>query len=239
MQEIYVKPEAQKKRWVAYFDILGFTALIETRSWENVFTPYSKVVEVARHVIARENRAKIVTQVCFSDTILCYTRDDSFESFYSINDASKKLIDSYISDRMPVRGAMACEEFYVDENNGLHFGKALIESYKYTKNQDWIGFILTPSAVNQLRCCKWDVPTSKGYVDHYAYWDVPHHNKTKKESNLFDAKLLAYLIGDPTIPGGTNDCLRELEAMKNQAECSHIEQKYERTIEFISKNRTT
>jgi len=218
-------------RWVSYIDLLGFTELVRTKSWIDVFSYYTKAVE---HFIEDFGFEPRIEKTWFSDTFLLYSRGNAPSSFAAIEATTRWFVYYLISDGIPVRGAMAYGDFYADKENNIFFGQALIEAYHYGENQDWIGFVLCPSAVNQMAAI--GLPANKRL--NYAYWNIPY-KKHKKADGILQKSLPAYIIGGSVEINGRNPCLDKLLEMKGKLTDSGLVKKYENTISFIEANKRT
>ena len=130
--------------------------------------------------------------------------------------------------------------FYADKESNTFFGPALIEAYHYGENQDWIGFVLTPSAINQMTAI--NCPANKRL--NYAYWDIPYKKaaycaSARKDARILQKSLLAYIIGGNLSLNGRNLCLDKLCEMKGKLKDDRLIRKYENTISFIVANKRT
>ena len=177
-----------------------------------------------------------IEKTWFSDTFLLYSPDDIAPSFTAIDYTTRFFIYSLIEHSIPVRGAISCGNFYADKGNNVFFGPALIEAYHYGENQDWIGFVLTPSAVNQMAAI--DLDTRK--MLNYAYWNIPYKKEAycagaRKAARNLQKPLPAYIIGNDLRSGDSknNECLNKLYKMKANLKDDRRIRKYENTINFI------
>ncbi len=213
-------------RWVCYLDLLGFTELVKKKDWFSVASCYDKAIENCTRDFGFLPE---VEKTWFSDTFLFYSVDSTGSSFAAIEATTRWFIYWLIYWGIPVRGAMSCGDFYADKANNIFFGPALIEAYQYGDNQDWIGFVLSPSAVKQMATI--GLPANKRLT--YAYWKIPY----KKTNVLLQKTLPAYIIGDHAKTNGRNLCLEKLQEMKGKLTDSRLVRKYEKTIRFIEANK--
>ncbi len=234
--QIQVDPEGYTKRWVSYLDLLGFTDLVNTKSWLEIISFYETVIE---RLLKKYSFTSKIEITWFSDTFLLYSPDNTKCSFFDIDYATRFFIYSLIEYSIPVRGAMSCGDLYADRKTNTFFGRALIEAYDYGDNQDWIGFVLTPSAVERLAAI--DYYLSKV---NYSYWNIPYKKaaycaSAPKHTHILEKSLPAYIIGNATRSGddNNNDCLDRLCKMKGKLKDSRLTGKYENTINFIKKKQ--
>lgn len=225
---IQIDPANYAIRWVSYLDLLGFTELVQTKNWIYIFSHYTQAVEC---FIKDRGFEPSVEKTWFSDTFLLYSPDNTASSFASIATTTQWFIYFLISSGIPVRGAMSCGNFYADKENNVFFGQSLIEAYNYGENQDWIGFVLSPTAVNQMAAV--GLPANERRD--YAYWKIPY----KKNDGTLTESLPAYIIGDSVKINGKNPCLNKLQKMKGSLTDNGLIRKYENTISFIEANKRT
>jgi len=131
---------------------------------------------------------------------------------------------------IPLRGAMAFGELYVDKENDIFFGKALVEAYRFGEHQDWIGFLLTPSAEAQMETVK--LPARERF--YYRRNKIPWKINCEKDSgdpgcypeNLFVCEFQNH-------GAGRDLCLKALSQMEERLEVDGIKRKYRNTLDFI------
>jgi hypothetical protein len=226
--EMYYNKANESRRWLGYFDILGTRTIIKSRDHFSVFLAYATEIEIA---IKALNLQPTVSYVWFSDTFLIYTSDDSAQSFALIDQVSRWFVYFLLEASIPIRGAISCDDFYADRSNSLYFGAALVEAYEYGEAQDWIGFLLSPSAVHRLDDL--DIPAKR--ISHYAYWDVPF--KTGKKELV--SHLPACILGQWLEINGKNPCLEKLRGISHSVKEQDFVQKYEKTIQFLERSWRT
>ena len=225
-EEIWYNQDNYSRRWLGYFDLLGTRALIKSHAHSDVFDVYARAIEKAIKVAEAQKCQPTVSPVWFSDTFLVYTLDDSGQNFSIIDQFSRWFVYFLIEASIPVRGALSCGDFYADKSSSLYFGSALIEAYEYSEAQDWIGFLLCPSAVSRLDSL--GIPAGERL--NYAYWDVPFKTGRK----IPTSKLPACILGQWLETNGENLCLNKLRDLKGRVAPEYIG-KYQNAIEFIEK----
>jgi hypothetical protein len=109
----------------------------------------------------------------------------------------------------------------------VYLGQALVEAYEFGEAQDWIGFLLCPSAVVRLD----EVGLPAGERLNYAYSEIP----SKKA--MSPTRLPACILGNWTTTNGENQVVRTLNQMKAKQLEGSVARKYENTITFIERNR--
>ncbi len=228
IRDIKVDPQLFSKRWVSYLDLLGFSEIVRSKNWSYVFSYYTRAIE--RFVKDRGFEPE-VNKTWFSDTFLIYSSDSSMNSFLSVESTTRWFTYFLTSAGIPICGAMSYGDFYADKNNNVFFGEALIEAYSFGENQNWIGFIICPSTIEQMKSI--GLPADERL--NYAYWKIPY----KKMQRDIPEKLPAYIIGGSVEINGKNVCLEKLKEMRTRQSDDRIIQKYDNTIDFILRNKRT
>jgi len=136
-------------RYLLFLDILGFSALVENKSPEEVYN----VIDTAIHSFSRwEELNQFFKTIYFSDTFLFYQEPKGYDNraFLDVYAIGSMLISAMLAQGVPARGSIVFGEFEVkaDSNNRhqLYFGKALVEAYKTESIEQWIGITIQPSA---------------------------------------------------------------------------------------------
>ncbi|OGP52910.1 MAG: hypothetical protein A2Y65_10165 [Deltaproteobacteria bacterium RBG_13_52_11] len=127
-----------------------------------------------------------------------------------------------------MRGALACGGFYADGRNRIYLGEALLEAYEWGENQDWIGFILAPSAASLFDALH--LPPLQGL--NYRAYDIPFIKPPESTMTPPLACLLGNWIRSSK---GANFLLPPLRQMCVKQTDPRVRLKYERTIAFLEK----
>jgi hypothetical protein len=223
MDAVEYDPANKATRWVAYFDFLGTSVRIKTGGLSPVFSAYKKAVDKLK---AWQEPHPTVTSVWFSDTFLLYTNDESVQSFKAIEMLAHWFAFWLIYNRISVRGSLAHGEFYADARERVYLGGALLDAHDWGENQDWLGFVLAPSAVERLSALDLSVEKMRDY----RYYEVPLKLRTCGTPRLQAACILGNWFRSE---GRTNRLLLKLRTMKAKQTNPKIQRKYERTIEFL------
>jgi len=220
------------RRWVAYLDLLSIRSLLKKGQQLDVFFA---LTDAQRQVSREGAQMEDLHVVWFSDTFILYTDDDSKASFVAVHTAAYWFMHWLTLKLVPVRGAMSCGDLYADSNNHVYFGTALVESYEYGEAQDWIGFILSPSAELRLR----EVGMAPEERLDYVRWPVPFK---KRE---LQGERFACLFAGATESQSRDFCRGQLIEMQRRAttdtsapreETDRIAAKYAKTLEFLDRN---
>ncbi len=213
------------KKWVAYFDLLGFGDFVSNHPPESVFALYETCIEVFKH---QEKHVPELEYVHFSDTFLIYARNDSAGSFAAIDMVSRWFVNHLIHRQIPLRGALACDDFYADKSRSIFLGKALVEASKLGERYNWIGFVLCPSAVERMGAINLPVDERLNFMR----WEAPLKVATQVEHRK--ERAVAYLIGASSTVNGQNIYAQVLEEIAGRLEKAEIKAKYTNTLQFLN-----
>lgn len=148
------------KRTVALLDILGFRAMIENESTNNLGKRFSDIVGQGLSAMNRP-RERIpgelmffpnlnptdtyCTTFIFSDTVILISKSDSEIDCLALLIYCWKAMQLLIGGKFPVRGAVTHGEMYVNEKQNLFLGSALTSAYELEQKQNWIGAVIDQS----------------------------------------------------------------------------------------------
>lgn len=146
-------------RYVAFFDILGFKNWVETEgSWKvfvyirdfmNLMIRACMPKSVVNADMSVDLEPSIISYINFSDSIIFYSRDDSYETFRSMLKVCAEFMNVVIcGPTRVIRGSLSHGEFYADPENNAYVGHALIDAYELEEKQDWLGVSLHSSIEN-------------------------------------------------------------------------------------------
>jgi hypothetical protein len=142
--------------FLAMFDILGFKALRKERGTNDLYMLYDRLIlPSVQHSAALKGKSDgqgnfrpdfsdiSVNYKIFSDTVIFYTKDNSFQSFVSIISSSFSLLKSGIGGgNAPYRGAISYGDL-IDDQRGIFIGTAVEDAYQGETSQAWSGCMLT------------------------------------------------------------------------------------------------
>ncbi len=209
-------------RWVVYFDILGFSKKVEDmENYPDIFVDnfYRKILETSIQECNSNN--KLLSQVhflWFSDTFVFVTENDGFDSYVAVNWLSREFFDTQIKKDHPLQGAISVGKIYYSKDENIIIGMPLIDAYRYASGQNWIGFILTPSADEKLKELNHHPDRTK-----FVQYNVPFEDRTES--------LFAYNMDVQS--NRENLVVRAIRDMQKRAENTNYKVKYDNTIKFI------
>lgn len=156
-------------RFVAFLDILGFKDLVARYSHEDVL---KKLMELSAHTNYIENtefsKDKIyITK--FSDSIIIFSWDDSYDSVFEFIYAVRYIMCRVIELKLGVKGGMAFGKITVDSNSQLYFGQPLIDAYLLEEELQYYGVILHHTAEEKILSIT--VPPNSGFK--FNFMQIP------------------------------------------------------------------
>jgi hypothetical protein len=163
------------KRFIAYFDYLGFKDFIMNNPVDYQEKYISHIFRDIENALAKEKTvfrpsglavADLANSnlhcINFSDTVIFYTNDDSIESLNEILEVAYIFNWSCIDYFFPVRGCIHLGEC-VDKkyntrtgSNGTYsinslIGSGLIDAYLKAESQSWAGTVITSAVVKFIQ----------------------------------------------------------------------------------------
>ncbi len=185
-----------KKRWVVYFDLLGFRDFVKDGHIVNTFFHWEKCLNTFHNNL---HKYPELDYAHFSDTFLIYAPDDSKSSYAKIDSCSRWFFQHAILQQIPLRGALGWGEFYADKANSVFLGKALVTAYEFGEQFNWIGYMLSPSSLSRIQHSDLNLPSCP-----------VHFRKTNVPTKLGSEDCVALLCGG----GKGRNYIRPLEEMK-------------------------
>lgn len=206
-----------KNRWVAYFDLLGFSRMASSNSdfgRQLVLNVYDEVIGKLKGVTKEAtSHSAPVTPVWFSDSFLMYTQGDTPLEYRAIISASKRFIEKQIWAGIPACGIIGFGELFAHAEKNVFIGKVLCDVVRLEQNLHSVGLFISEDAVKKARS--------------YSLQPTRHGFQSMGE------KGFAYTFyGGPA--NFRNPCLSKLEEMQRLAPAG-AKDKYSDVIKHIEK----
>ncbi|MDD5382310.1 MAG: hypothetical protein PHH60_01465 [Candidatus Margulisbacteria bacterium] len=233
--------------FLTHFDILGFKDIVENNNIEILvpefdtffvnnlrFSSHLKHKRIGNIILPDEN-TKLAHFLQFSDTVIYFTDvpsnaplDNLFGSLIHLLLASCGALSLCILAGFPIRGAVSYGEFYVNSVSNIYLGKSLVEAYKWEKEQDWAGAILSPSCENWLTTNNLmeRIIGSQLIVPYY----VPLKSKEYKKYFALNWPTTVFLERKTAI-----DRIMKSFQLNNYEKSWAVQRKMEETIKFFDK----
>ena len=134
-----------KSGFVGLLDVLGFSALVAGDGAERLRVYLNTLQQALSEQASLE-------YVVFSDTIVLTTQGDSDDAALSIFRGCSRAFGLLLDREIPIRGAVAYGPYSrIATGAGVFIaGKAVLEAHAFEVAQDWVGIMLTPSALRRL-----------------------------------------------------------------------------------------
>jgi uncharacterized protein (DUF1330 family) len=136
-----------KTGYVALLDVLGFAERISVIDPEGAWL--AEYLDALMRAVERSGCEYVV----FSDSIVLTLEGDQPDNLLVIAQACSRLMVELLDRQLPVRGAIARGHF-MRSSVGEHgkssvfvAGRAIVDAYRYEQRQDWVGVMITPSAL--------------------------------------------------------------------------------------------
>lgn len=224
-------------RWIAYFDILGFSNMVESFPVWFVLKAYQEALKES------ETYNLCGKFIFFSDSFIFYTKDDSQDCLRDISTVTAMFFQNMFNKYIPLRGCLNVGQFYTNEENGIYFGRALIEAYRLAESQNWIGFVLSKNTREKLE--RFESAGLKSNIrGRFSEYKVPF-KKEPEQCNLCAYKFNIYTsIADLEMTLGNMESsaitqltslkkARNIDDLKKCPEYKKIITKYENTKKYL------
>jgi len=212
--------------WLAVFDILGYRDLLSVEKddmkFYQVLFDYQDTLNYLKESC---NQYEIgwIDYSWFSDTFLMFTPDDFARSYRVIEFASKNFIEKCLYSRIPMRAAIAVGPFMRTKDNRTFIGKAFLEAFEYAEDQDWIGLLMTSSAIKKAESFGLN-PTHHDFVRSDK---IPMRKFAGQNILAYRFQNGAANFSSPLLP-----ILREMKQLSDE----NYRYMYERTEQFIEEH---
>ena len=173
--------------FLACFDVLGFKVLRQQKTTEGLFKLYDRyLLPAMQHVAAGAGKSidkKYVPDFStnslnyrvFSDTVILFTNDLSFSSFYKIVNASHQLLSmSFVGSKAPFRGAIGIGDLIYNQQ-GVLVGEAMEDAYKWESKQAWAGCLFSNNFESFIK--SQDYLTKYKKIHKIALFEQPQNKK--------------------------------------------------------------
>lgn len=149
------------KRFVAFFDILGFKDMVLKQGHADVLKKLEKLKSTTEqlegNIWSKEitNLLKIsfsedqTRSITFSDSLIIFSKDDTIEDCMKMMFQSYFVIQNALYNSIPIKGAISFGEVYVDFEKSLFFGQPIIDAFLLHEDLHMLDIVLDHNAENQ------------------------------------------------------------------------------------------
>lgn len=191
---------SKHKKFIAYFDILGYGARIENKSIEEELGIQRRFLEDISKLISNTKEVIKCNTISFSDTHILYSDDLS----RVIRGALLFMLMAVCRKRpyFPMRGAITYGDFLFDKEEMIVIGSALREAYILSEQQEWMGCCLSESCCMAVTPTVFNYYTKKGVLVKY---NAPIKNKKPIERYVINMESFSRIWGTSTRDMKIND----------------------------------
>jgi len=141
--------EPTEKRFVAFFDILGFRDRVMRDSHKQIYKDLKAIQvneETLYDILDKQSVKNLfgdskILIVKFSDSAVLFSKNATIENFILFLISARFLFSSFLKKNFLIKGAMAYGDISVDEERQLYFGQPIIDSYLLEEDVNYIGVV--------------------------------------------------------------------------------------------------
>lgn|SRR5574337_855535 len=165
------------ERFVAYFDIMGFTQMVFRESHDIVKDKMYKLKSIVSGIDSfykTQKTKSIIRTVLFSDSIMMVSDSNNKDAASHIMRAAEYFQRMCFRLQIPLKGAIAHGHMTCDFDQSIYFGRPLIDAYLLQQELVLYGTILHDTAEVKVRdeqasdrsCVKYLTPFKSGKANH-------------------------------------------------------------------------
>jgi hypothetical protein len=185
MGDIYenTPTSGEANRFVAMFDVLGFSEMVCTMSLADLIERYNALLVAGYNqttkgkVVSRDVVVNRVPALIFSDTVVLCQSTSSREDVRWFFEAACGLLAESVRLKMPLRGGVAFGECFFGSTPtqaSALIGKAVLDAHGMEQIQEWVGAAVHCSAVEQIKTQHGDLLARGDLVCEYEIpWKDP------------------------------------------------------------------
>ena len=242
------------KKFIAYFDYLGFKDFIENNDTEfqhQIMNNNFRDIEMAladgktkpasRGVISDIDQSQI-NCMNFSDTVVFWTNDDSDEALAEILKVAFRFNWQCNEFTFPVKGAVVHGDiFHADfrqknQGGGIYninslYGRGLVEAYLIAENQHWAGTVIDETVISVIRDRGQDpLTTLEPFAKKYM---VPYKKPKENPEEEFTLRLVKGDLPEEAFKNVSENIRRNFGEYNKRTDHPGVQQKLENTITYL------
>lgn len=133
-------------RFVAFLDIMGFKDMVARSSHQEILEKLIGLSAIANTTKTKGWMKNNIHITIFSDSIIVFSKDDSYEAADIFIWVVRFLICRIIEFKMGVKGGIAFGELTVNPALQLYFGQPLIDAFQLEEELQYYGVVLHHTA---------------------------------------------------------------------------------------------
>jgi len=167
---------------LGYYDIIAYSEYLKEKGTEEVKKKMCEFMKAVKSLIADMGNLKIDVSIMSDSMILVLDTNRS-----SLNIETVKWFLTTCHSLMgiamtmyhvPLRGAIGGGDFW--KSGEVIVSTALVDAVRYEKEQEWLGAVLTPKAVEVMRKANIDL-SSSDFNDFIGFGEIPWKNDRNSE----------------------------------------------------------
>ena len=208
------------KRFMAYFDIMGFKDYVYRHSHDELNERMSKVSTVVRGVEELEwiveklektdpqkerlgFLANYVRPVIFSDTILIVSEFGTIGDALKILNTASMVLNNLLLYNIPIKGSLSYGDISADFEKSLYYGKPLIDAYNLAEEVNYYGAVLHNSFEKFIIDNKLEIEKKHSFFYDFicrnkinmkygksTYWRLKLRHESGEHESIFDELLV-------------------------------------------------
>lgn len=152
--------EVTCKRFVAFFDILGFKELVLKEGHESILKKLDSLKEIMAKLENHENFTSLKSlqieknqtrSVTFSDSIIIFSKGDTYQDAIKIFFDVQKIFDTALNYSIPIKGAISFGYTTVDFSKSIFFGQPIVDAFLLHEELKMLSIILDNNIEKQIR----------------------------------------------------------------------------------------
>ncbi len=241
------------KRFIAYFDYLGFAQFIkkndlseQSQIINNIFRDMEIALgkdkyEKTPHGVFCDISKSQINCINFSDTVVFFTNDDSETSLIELLEVSYKFNWQAINFTFPVRGALVYGEIvqidFKQKNSGggiyninSVYGKGLVNAHSRAEEQHWAGTVLDETFTSEI--------INRGhnlnhfFLDYAKKYKVPYKDKTDRNEE-YVLNIIKGNLSEEAYRNISESIRHNFAQYKKCVSDERVQQKISNTLHFL------
>ncbi len=135
------------KRFVAFFDILGFKDMVMRFSHNEIYSKLSEISKTKKWLENLANSSDVedevgngdIYTVSFSDSFVIFSKTDDAENFKFFLVAIRWFFAKAIDNNIPLKGGIAHGEISINKSEQIYFGQPIIDAYLIEEDVNYLG----------------------------------------------------------------------------------------------------
>lgn len=140
------------KRFVAFLDLLGFKDKVMRKTHSEI---YEELAQISKLKVLVEKNSSLknkkrffdsdVYVVSFSDSIVIFSKNDSFDNFEYFLVALRAIFSNAIRRKIALKGGFAHGEISLNKTEQIYFGQPIIDAYLMEEDVNYLGVVADSS----------------------------------------------------------------------------------------------